>query len=34
MEREAASGGKLFTDMSAEELDALWRKAKQAEGGE
>ena len=34
MERVAESGGKLFTDMSAEELDALWRKAKQAEGGE
>ena len=34
MEREAESDGRLFTDMSAEELDVLWRKAKQAESGQ
>lgn len=31
MEQAAQSDGRLFTDMSAAELDALWRKAKQEE---
>lgn len=34
MEQAAESDGRMFTDMSAEELDALWRRAKQAENNE